>query len=195
MLSTGRPEALESSAASTVVTDSSSGTMGRAEGLGAAVELDALPGRGQRGYGRVGARLDGVRADADAHAAVAEPDPQLERVPSGREHGVDRERVARGSQAGESERERPPDAAHRGEVQPAGGHVPDVVEVDPGGEAEHLERFREAAGAGEQRGVHAGRERAAVGGARPVEVEVGLERAGWPPRRGRGSAASARRPA
>ena len=56
--------------------------------------------------------------------------------------------------------------------------MPDVVEVDPGGEPQHLQRLVEAAGAREQRGVHAGRERAAVRGAGFVEVEVGLERAG-----------------
>ena len=100
--------------------------------------------------------------DADAHTSAAEPAPHFERLPAGRKDGVDRKRVAHRSQAREAERERAPDAAHCREVQPAGGHVSDIVEVDAGDQAQHLDGLGEAACACEQRCVHAGGERASV---------------------------------
>ena len=78
--------------------------------------------------------------------------------PAAREARIDPKGIAGRTQAGEAERERLPDAAHRREVQPAGGRLGDVVEVDPGGEAKRVARLIEAAGAGEQRSVDSGRQ-------------------------------------
>ena len=82
---------------------------------------------------------DAVRADPQAHAAAAEPDAQLERCPS---RARSRDRSPSASPAGrrpaKPNAERAPDAAHRREVQPAGSHVTDVVEIDPRGQAQQL---------------------------------------------------------
>ena len=63
------------------------------------------------------------------------------------------ERVGKGSETPESPGERLPDAAHRREMQPAGGRVREVDEVDIGGDTQPAECLLEAAGAREQRGM------------------------------------------
>ena len=124
------------------------------------------------------AHLDAVAVDPHPHGRPAIAHADVERPPRrGERPRVDDEPVAAGSQPGEAPAEGAPDGAHRGEVHAAGGRRAEVVEIDAGGQPKPSERRLGTAGAREQRGVHAGRERAAVRGARLVVVQVGDERA------------------
>ena len=120
---------------------------------------------------------------------TSEPEPERERLPGAGQARIDVEELAPGAQTEEAVGEGLPHATHRGQVEAAGGGAGEVVEVEPGGEPEQLQRPFRPAGTGEERGVDRRRERAAVGGARFVE------RRGWPPasparpRRARGGAA------
>ena len=119
---------------------------------------------------------------------------ELERAPRLGQTGSRSTRPAR-PDAGEAEREGLPHAAHGRQVQPAGCRPGQVVEVEPARDAGAPQRLVGPAGPGEQRGVDRRRQRAAVRGARLVELEVGQRASRARSPRGRGGAASARRPA
>ena len=72
-------------------------------------------------------------------AVTAEAEPELEGLPGARQARVDVEQPAPGAKTEEAVRERLPHTAHGGEVEAAGGGAGEVVEVEPGGEAEQLE--------------------------------------------------------
>ena len=66
---------------------------------------------------------------------------ELERVPLRRQPRIDEQCVAARPDAREAEGERLPDAAHRRQVETAGGGAGQVVEVDPSGDPQRVERL------------------------------------------------------
>ena len=73
------------------------------------------------------------RLDADDDTAAAEAQPQLKRLPFPGQPRIDPQDIAAGTHAGESERKRLPQPAHRGEMHSACARPGQVVEIDPGG--------------------------------------------------------------
>lgn len=104
----------------------------------------------------IGSETQPVALHADSHSCSPEADAKLERVPPGRKPRIDRQRIAGRPEPEKPPRERLPDAAHRGEMEPGRGRAGEVVEIDPAGEPQQLESFGKPPCAGEQRGVHAG---------------------------------------
>ena len=92
-----------------------------------------------------GGDVGGGRGDAHADATAAEAHTQLERVQAGHRDRVDRQApVPRVAGRAKPNASRPPDAAHRRQVQAAGRRLADVVEVDAGREAQQRERLARA---------------------------------------------------
>ena len=105
-------------------------------------------------------------------------DGDLERVPGRRQAWIDQQGVAGRADPGETLDERLPDAAHRRQVESAGGRPGPVVKVETGSQPQHRDRLLQPPGTRQERGMDARRERAAVGRPRLVEVEVRAERPG-----------------
>ena len=76
-----------------------------------------------------------------------------ERRPLAGQPRVDVQHVAAGTEPAEPVGQCLPQPAHRGEMQTTGGGAGEIVEVEPGGDAERHERAIGLAGASEQGGV------------------------------------------
>jgi hypothetical protein len=101
---------------------------------------------------------DPVVFGTDANTLGAKTKRQSEGGPSLRQAGIDGKAPALGREPEEAGSQGLPQAAHRCEMESLTRGAREVVEVEPGGEAEELERALGFPGAREHRGVDGRRE-------------------------------------